>query len=197
MNKQLSDEEIIAAIQADGRLGDAALKQVYLENRAAIDRMVLRLNGNSEEAKDVMQEAILSFLENIRSGRFKGESKISTYFFSIARFTWLNKQKKKGREEEKKLGVKKENDSISHTDVHFISPSGLEEMVILFGRLGEDCRRVLIDSIYYGRSMHEIAKKRQYQNEQVARNKKYTCLLKLKKLVREHPHLINWLNKEP
>lgn len=59
--------------------------------------------------------------------------------------------------------------------------------------LGDQCRKILVESIYYNVSMKEIAAQENYSSEQVVRNKKYKCIQKLKALLAENPALINIL----
>ncbi|MEO0733374.1 MAG: sigma-70 family RNA polymerase sigma factor [Bacteroidota bacterium] len=184
MSKPSTDQETVAAIQAGGAAREEALRQVYLAHRSTIGRMVRRAGGTEADAADVMQEALLALLDNIRSGAFRGESKVGTYLYSIARFHWLNQRKKQQRRQQRETeNAPPEPPRQDHR----------AEMNQLFAHLGEDCRQVLLDSIYYGTKMRRIAEKMGYENEQVARNKKYSCLKKLKQMIRQHPHLLNWL----
>ncbi|MEM9260812.1 MAG: sigma-70 family RNA polymerase sigma factor [Bacteroidota bacterium] len=193
MSEQSTASETVRAIQAGGAAREEALRKVYLANRTAIGRMVQKAGGTDADAQDVMQEAMLAFFENVRSGAFRGESKVATYLYAIARFNWLNQRKKRERRREKEqLAAPLPGSKVTRLSLE--SGLGLARMTELFARLGENCQRVLLDSIYYGSDMQKIAKNMGYENEQVARNKKYTCLKKLKTLIREHPHLLDWLS---
>lgn len=192
MSEQPTADETVRAIQAGGAAREEALRKVYLANRTAIGRMVQKAGGSEADAQDVMQEAMLAFFENVRSGAFRGESKVGTYLYSIARFNWLNQRKKRERRREKEQLAAPDPGSMV-TRLSLDSGNGRSQMTGLFARLGTDCQRVLLDSIYYGQGMKQIAKKMGYENEQVARNKKYTCLKKLKTLIQERPQLLDWL----
>lgn len=190
-----TDEELLSAIRAGGRAAERALDEVYLTQRAAIIAWVQKHRGTREEGKDVLQDAVIALYENVRADRFRGESRIGTYLFSIARFIWLNRLKQKKR--------RPASEALPSSEMaEPPMPEGLLEREKeqrfreLFGRLGADCRRVLMDSLYHGWDMHTIAQRMGYDSEQVARNKKYRCLQRLKAHLREHPQLWRHFKQE-
>ena len=67
------------------------------------------------------------------------------------------------------------------------------QIVEVLGALGESCKKILIDTIYYDKSMRDIVKEGVYSSEQIARNKKYKCMQRLKSLILERPQLIKIL----
>ncbi|HHM21319.1 MAG TPA: sigma-70 family RNA polymerase sigma factor [Bacteroidetes bacterium] len=193
MKKTFSDQQIIAALLKGGKDGDAALRQVYVLNRSAVFDFVKKNNGTTEEAKDVFQDSIVAFYENIQAGKFKGESTVSTYIYSIAKFIWMNRLKRKGTGKKilTVLEVPEKDPGFFPT---LLEKEKEESVLKIFNQLGTDCRKVLILHIYQHYSMKEIACEMQYENEQIARNKKYKCLKKLKSLIAEKPDIIKFLH---
>ena len=180
INNRDQDREILASIHQGGQARERVLRQLYMDNRSKIGHLVRANSGTEEEAKDVIQEAIIAFYENVKKGLFKGESNTSTYLYSIARFIWLNKLKRKNLETHKL--------ETTHRTIHepalprrIIDRESRQQLLNFFSRLGKDCQQVLMDTIYYNRNMKEIAKNMGYENEQIARNKKYLCLKKTKR----------------
>ncbi|MEM7085510.1 MAG: sigma-70 family RNA polymerase sigma factor [Bacteroidota bacterium] len=171
---------------------DKALGTIYRSNKEKICAFVLSNSGNEEEAKDVFQEAVIAFYENVRDGKFKGESAISTYLYSITRFKWLNQIKKntvrKGHQES--VAQDQFTESPLATLIEGERKAGVLEVL---GLLGTSCKELLLENIYHGASMKEIAKSGLYSSEQIVRNKKYKCLQKLKKLIGAKPALIKVL----
>ena len=190
-----TDSALIAALSGGGQAANVALKQLYLQNRTAIGQLVIKNQGDQEAAKDIMQEAMIALFENVRSGRFKGESKLSTYLYGIARRLWLNRLKRARLEHEKldKLPAEINAEAIPS---RLLDKSSLTAIRKLLNQLGEACQTVLIDSIYFGYDMTAIARKMSFSNEQVARNKKHRCLKKLKQLIQEKPELLHQLTED-
>lgn len=192
--KRSSDDELLKAIEKGGREADDALREIYLANRAVVGQIVLGNQGSEEEAKDLLQEAIIQFIENIRQDKFRRESSISTYLTAIARNRWLDQLRRKKRLRE----IKQEaitpllpTDTVTPEESH--SPAPDHDQLVIFRTLKTDCQRILIASIYSELTMKAIARKMGYANDQVARNKKYRCLEELKKRIQQNPSLINQL----
>lgn len=192
MEKLLTDDEIIAVIQSPKKSAEAALRQLYAQNRAAVNAMVVKGGGSSDMAKDVMQEAMLTLYENIQQDRFKAESKLSSYLYSIARFQWINRNRRVKLEREKVQQLPRP----VHTEEPTIDADTEERLKTLFSVLGIACQRVLIASFYHGYDMETIAQQMGYANEQIARNKKYQCLKKLKSAIRSRNGLLDIFNRQ-
>ena len=188
MNLAYSDKEIIQGI-TNGTLDEEKyLKFLYKKNRDVIFGYIKKNSGSEEEAKDVFQDGIISLYENIKENRYNGDASLSSYLYSICRFIWLNKLKRKGIEQK----------VINNTQHSEIDPGPLPDLISeerrsnimkLFDEIGEQCKEILIYSIYQNLSMDEIYQKMGFQNAQVARNKKYKCAKRLKKLLEDRPDI--------
>jgi len=171
---------------------DKALGFIYRYNKEKVCSFVLSNSGSEDEAKDVFQEAVIAFYENVRDGKFKGESAISTYLYSITRFKWLNQIKKNTIRKGHQEGV--EQDQFTESPLATLIEGERKAGVLeVLEQLGASCKKLLIENIYHGASMKEIANNSSYSSEQIVRNKKYKCLQKLKELIRAIPALIKVL----
>jgi RNA polymerase sigma-70 factor (ECF subfamily) len=75
-----SDEELLAAVKG----GDAsATEELLARHEREIYRFGLRMCGNEEDARDVLQETLLAAFRNL-SG-FRGDARLSTWLYQIAR----------------------------------------------------------------------------------------------------------------
>ncbi|MDC8003372.1 sigma-70 family RNA polymerase sigma factor [Aureisphaera galaxeae] len=168
---------------------DFALRAVYKGNKEKVCSFVLRNQGSESDAKDIFQEAMIAFYENVRDGKFKGESAIGTYLYSIAKFKWLNQIKKdKIREgHHEKAAMETVQESPLNTLIEGEKKHGVLQVL---DELGAVCKQLLIENLYHNASMKEIAASGNFSSEQIVRNKKYKCLQKLKELIRMKPSLI-------
>lgn len=187
-----TDKELLELMRGSKAQRDKALDAIYQNNREKTCSYVLGNNGSIDEAKDVFQEAMIAFYENVRDGKFKGESTISTYLYSIAKFKWLNQIKKNnirsGHHE------KVTRDEFSEGPLATIIEGEKKKGVLeLLAQLGETCKQLLIENLYHNASMKEIAESGAFSSEQIVRNKKYKCLQKLKELISAKPALIQVL----
>lgn len=188
MHRQLSDQDLIKAIQNGGSKADLALRQIYDQNRQMIMQFVQQNNGDAEQGKDLLQDAVVILYERVRQQPFVLTSKLSTYLYSIARFSWLNQLKRRQTEARVLDTHAFQEADPGHLPVILRAEKG-QQIAALFEQLGSDCQQILQWSIYDNYSAREICDRMHFQNEQVVRNKKYKCLKSLKELIEQRPHL--------
>jgi RNA polymerase sigma factor (sigma-70 family) len=188
MARSYSDQELIEAIQAGGNACERAMSYIY---RKYVDEAVAFLGKrsfDSEEARDVVQDAVISLLASIQEGKFQGNSSLKTFLFAICKNLWLRRLRRMGTEASYQ---EKQDDP----GVDFKTPEYLaveedqrSRMGEILSMLKDKCREVLMMwSQKY--SMKEICKTLGYSNEQVVRNKKAHCMKELKEKVKQQPEI--------
>lgn len=172
-----SDAALVVALQ-DG--SESALKQIYKQNYPVVVNLVITNGGSLQEAKDIFQEALIIFYEKVKDGEFQLSSKISTYIYSVSRNLWLKQLKKKKLREE----PLKDTDEFVDPgtgDAH-LRENQFQAMHQALSALGEPCRSILQDFYLNSKSMEEITERYGYTNTDNAKNQKYKCLRRLKKM---------------
>ncbi len=108
-----SDTEIVAAIKEGGRKRQDAIRFLYKEEslKNKIIQFVKRNNGNLEDGQDMFHEGIIVLDRNIRQDKFKQESSVQGYLFSICRFLWMNQIRKKS-----KMTYTEDNNALDSTE---------------------------------------------------------------------------------
>src|SRR4051812_20967018 len=94
-----TDEELLTAAHAGDR---AALEALLERYQPRIYRFGMKMCGEPECAKDVLQETLLALARNV--GGFRGESALSTWLFAVARSHFL-KQRGRGTHRPKAEGA--------------------------------------------------------------------------------------------
>ena len=93
----MQDSDIIEAIITGGTDRQRALGFIY--NRSScknkIHRVITRYGIDMEEAQDIFHDGIITLDNCIRTKKFRGESTIDTYLYSICKFLCLNYWRKK------------------------------------------------------------------------------------------------------
>lgn len=86
-----TDEDLISGII---RNDDKAVQSLYKTEYMSVKKMVYTFNNLSLEPEDVFQEGLTRLIMNVQSGRFRGDSALSTYLNSICRNICLKRLSK-------------------------------------------------------------------------------------------------------
>jgi RNA polymerase sigma factor (sigma-70 family) len=149
----------------------------------SINHFIITNSGSEDDAKDIFQEAIIVFYQNIKDQNFELNCKIKTYLYSVSRLMWLKKIKKAS------AIVGKITDfegfiAIDDTEAALIEEREIQfgKMAAALGELGEPCKTLIEDFYIKQLSMGQISEKFGYTNADNAKTQKYKCLMRLKKL---------------
>jgi RNA polymerase sigma factor (sigma-70 family) len=142
--------------------------------------LVVNNGGSLQEAKDIYQETLIVFFEKVKRDDFELNCKIKTFLYSVSRRLWLKQLQRKSRftsslaDTEEYIEVPKEE--VGEREVQYTAMQHALES------LGEPCRSILKDFYIHNKSMEEITEKFGYTNADNAKNQKYKCLKRLKKV---------------
>ena len=161
------------------------LAELYESYRTEFLRWIMKYRCTSEEAKDAYQFAVLTFYENIINGKLTLlSSSEKTYLFAIGKNKIMEMKRASGKLTE--INDREENlPDISFDDDEQVDPNQLKRVALCLEKLGQPCVSLLKEFYYHCRSMEEIAKLLDYKNTDSAKNQKYKCLLRLRKLFNE------------
>ena len=158
-----------------------AAETIYKDNFNMVLAFILNNNGSYDEARDIFQEAMITLYQKAKSDSFVLTSQIKTYVYSICRRLWLKRLQQIGRTSpgiENYDAVAVEED----VEVHERRNAELGIMERAMGSLGEPCKSLLEAFYIEKKSMDQIALTFGYTNADNAKNQKYKCLMRLKKL---------------
>ncbi|GAB5476375.1 MAG: RNA polymerase sigma factor [Maribacter sp.] len=162
------------------------LEGIYVRVFPKIKIYVLKNNGNETQAKDIFQDAFIACWKNIKANKLAEDSNVEAYLYRIAQNKWTDylrsaeyKKKKSGPDLLK---------SVTADDTSGLDESEEETkrkaMQQALAQLGENCK-VLLNLFYFERkSMDAIARTLNLASAS-ARNQKYRCMEKLRKLTLE------------
>ena len=187
--RNFPDEEIVMNIRS-GRRMEETIKALYRGHFEQLCSYITFNSGSRQDAEDIFQEVVVSFIDLVQKDKFRGDSSIKTFLFSMNRHTWLNELKRRGRQLAREEKYEKSQEKVEQ-DTGLLIADREEKAAIaaLVGTLGETCRKILVLFYYENLSMREILEVTEYENEQVVRNKKYKCLKQLEQMLNEKPQL--------
>lgn len=184
-----SDAEIVANLQSGQQINEM-VKVIYNENFQSLSRYIMQNGGSWQDAEDIFQEVVVNFIELVQKNKFRGESSLKTFLFSINRHIWLNELKKRGRAQRRENKYEKGQEVAEIDASQYIADREEKATVAaLVGTLDETCKKILLLFYYENLSIKEILETTNYENEQVVRNKKYKCLKQLEQILNEKPNL--------
>ncbi|UKN03545.1 sigma-70 family RNA polymerase sigma factor [Paracrocinitomix mangrovi] len=161
-------------------MDDLILRAVYKEVYPMVEKYVIKNNGSSDDAKDVFQDAIYLLIKKAGQEGFELTSKLSTFLFGIGKNLWLKKLTK-NKIDPKSYEAEIEDNNLPEED--FTQLERKKKVKECIEALGEPCKTIIVQFYYFKTSMQEIAKMLNYTNANNAKNQKYKCFLRLKKMM--------------
>jgi RNA polymerase sigma factor (sigma-70 family) len=165
-----------------GRNDRKAIEQLYLQHYRMVQTFIINNNGTADDAKDIFQEAMVLLYQKTQTGNFELTSKLKTYMYSVCRRLWLKRLQQLQR-----LGGPVESlEEVTPVDEDLEDQERRNEafgmMDKALSHLGEPCKSLLEAYYVHKKQMQEISESFGYTNADNAKNQKYKCLMRLKKL---------------
>lgn len=163
------------------------LKFIYSDLFPAVERLILRNSGSSEEAKDIFQEAIIAIFNQLKEKDLVLDVKFSTYFLSVCFKIWQNKLRKKSTEQ-KYL----DTEQFELVELHEYASEKLDEQLKYslfqkhFQKLKEDCKKILtwfLDKV----PLKEISSRMGFSGENYVKKRKFQCKEHLVESIKSDP----------
>ena len=193
--RTFSDAELLGNLQTGYRMNES-IKSIYQDHYGVLSSYILSNNGSQQDAEDIFQDVVVSFIELVRKNKFRGDASVRTFLFAMNKNTWLNELKRKNRAARREAGYDQQQDTAEMDISHFIAGrEANQEVMNVVNRLGDACKKILLLFYYENLPFKEIVELTGYENEQVVRNKKYKCLKQLEQLISADPVSMQTLKK--
>ncbi len=181
--RQFTDQEFLDGLRNNDNL---LLRTLYKKHYPSVLKYVLNNSGTEQEAQDVYQESIIVLYKNVQKPEFNLSCALQTYIYSVCRRLWL-KQLNKGSNVfkiDEHFGDEGNVEDVGGSDIaeHEKKEVDLSKMKDGLVALGEPCNTILTDFYMKQLNMDTIAEKFGYTNADNAKNQKYKCLQRLKKI---------------
>jgi len=182
--KDESTEKVL--LQGLARSDKKAIETIYRENYNMIQSLIINNNGSADDAKDIFQETMIVLYEKVRSGAFELNCLIKTYVYSVSRRLWLKRLQQMSRYAP---AIENLHDTVPVEDEIEENERINNEFQVMdkaISSLGEPCKSLLEAYYLEKKNMQEIALSFGYTNADNAKNQKYKCLMRLKKIFFAH-----------
>jgi RNA polymerase sigma factor (sigma-70 family) len=177
------DVALLAALRGSDDEREQALNHFFQNPRlmAWVIRHVQLGGGSVQDGQDVFEESFIVFERQVRTGYFRGESSLETFFHGIARWQWLaHRRKNRPTANVENLLETPMEDPTPEKIV--ISEEKRVMLSALLAQVGERCRK-LLGFYQLSYSMSEIREQMGFASNQVAANEVHSCRDKLKKII--------------
>ena len=179
----LNDDAKILDLMKNG--DDDALVMIYQQNRKAIVSLVIKNNGSSDDAEDVLQDSVIILWERVQSGRFEYTAKLSTFLFAIAKNVWSRKRVRRQRETPTEF----QSDILDSGDTSqldlMVESERSQTVASALEKLGDPCKTLLLLYYWEEKSQEDIAAQMGFANAATVKSKKYTCKKMLEKILKD------------
>lgn len=159
-----------------------AIETIYKDNFNMVQVYVLNNNGSYDEARDIFQEAMIALYEKAQSESFVLTCSIKTYVYSVCRRLWLKRLQQLGRYTHSVDGLDETVAVEEDLEAHEKRNADFSIMDRALHSLGEPCKSLLEGYYLKKLDMNALAVEFGYTNADNAKNQKYKCLMRLKKL---------------
>ncbi len=183
MKEQTDEKALLEGLAASDK---RTVETIYKENYNMVQALIINNNGSADDAKDIFQEAMIVLYEKARSGSFELNCQIKTFVYSVSRRLWLKRLQQQNRFSAQGDNMQEVVSVEEDLEQHERRNDEFEMMDTAISHLGEPCKS-LIEAYYLKKqTMQEIAAKFGYTNADNAKNQKYKCLMRLKKIFFTH-----------
>ena len=159
-----------------------AIEQIYRDNYNMIKNLVINNNGTIDDAADIFQEAMIVLFEKAKLEDFELHCQIKTFIYSVSRRIWLKKLQKQARYTTSSDSLEETIPVEDDVENHEKKQNDFNLMEAALAKVGEPCKSLLEAYYLQKKNMTEIAGNFGYTNADNAKNQKYKCLMRLKKL---------------
>ncbi len=179
MNILTQEQELLQGLISNN---NKAIAIIYKENYPMVYSLVTKNSGDADDAKDIFQEALVVLFEKAKQVNFELNCKISTYLYAVARRIWLKKLQSNNNKST--IADNIEETVAVEDDVEFHQDQNLQLTLLneALHKIGEPCKSLLEAYYYNKQQMQAISEQFGYTNAENAKNQKYKCLVRLKKL---------------
>ena len=159
-----------------------AIETIYKQNYNMVQNLILNNNGSYDDANDIFQETMIALYEKAKTESFVLTCKINTYVYSISRRLWLKRLQQLGKFNNQIESLKETVSVEEDIEIHRKRDAEYNIMEHALGSMGEPCKGLLEGYYLKKLDMQTLAKEFGYTNADNAKNQKYKCLMRLKKM---------------
>ncbi|MEO7427526.1 MAG: sigma-70 family RNA polymerase sigma factor [Fibrobacteria bacterium] len=175
--KTLSDQALLTELKSESNNSFELLYKAYFPSTA---HYIRQNSGQSHDAEDVFQEAIVVLLHKVRSPDFVLTSSLKTYLYAIAKNIWLKRLR-----DVKPHSIQEEfADHDAERDLYYEDPVATmdkKQVDSWLEKVSARCQEIIKAIFFSQEPMEKLMKRMGWKNKHTAANQKYKCIEQVKK----------------
>lgn len=181
----MTDEEIIAGIRSGGRAAERCVDHLFRTHQGLVKHGMNKYGLGEDAAIDAFSDAVLGLRRQILGDKFRGDSKLSTYLFTIFSRRCVDQTRKKATHGLTTVSEYPEiSDGEPGIERKLFTQEAFQRLLGMMEQLGEVCREILMYRYYWGyEDMAEIAALVGVKNANTAGSLRHRCMKQLMKIV--------------
>jgi len=154
---------------------NAAFRLLYESYFPSTANYIRQNNGDTRDAEDIFQEAVVVLLGKIRQPDFVPSSSLKTYLFAISKNLWLKQLRRDKQYPAKSL--------LDITDTIFANddPVNEQRLSAWLQKITAHCRQILKAIFFFNEPIDSLMLKMGWKNKHTAANQKYKCIEQVRK----------------
>ena len=178
--RQLSQEQLIQGIKENQR---NVMSVLYQEVFPKVRSFVIQNSGDEDQAKDIFQEAFLVAWQKVKNGDFQPQNATAMqgFLFQVSKNKWLDWVRSSRFKMETSIGDN--SFEMADWEEENLQEERLTQLDRAFQQLGDSCKDLLKWFYFEKVSLEDLAAKLGW-TPQTAKNNKYRCMEKLRKLIK-------------
>lgn len=175
------EQKLINRIKSNDR---TVLSELFVRYEKLVSGYVSSRGGDTADAEDMLQEAIIVLWQKVCSGKFELTSKLSTFILAIVKNKWSAEMRKRSRFSNQ-LPVEASDGNPSSLE-GIIKEEKITAVKKALNALKSPCKELLTLFYFEERNFHDIARILGFANAEVAKSKKYQCKKSLEMILKKH-----------
>lgn len=156
---------------------EQTLEKLYARAYPMVLHYVKQHQGTADDAKDVLQEALILLFEKVMHGKLELTVAVTTYMMGICKNLWRRELEKRNRKQEWSVDIE---DNLWE-EITAVPEEPALSITSYVEKLGEKCKTILLSFYYFGQGMEQIAEQHAYSSIRSATVQKFKCLERLRK----------------
>lgn len=181
-----SDASTLEEIRQGGKARENAVRYLIDRHIGFVYKISRKLRLDEDQAKDAYLDAVIAVMQQVETGAYRGENKLSSYLYQIFYYKSVDILRKQSTNWENYVeDVPDQIDERSDMLLHLEQQESVNQLVALLEKMGNPCKQILMDWGFWGYQIQEIAARMGVDDPVKISRRKYKCIEALRELLKE------------